>query len=71
MLMLNNKSKTIVRILAHPVSKEIADRRRRKTKLESKNTPSEKLLESLSWSIYITTIKDRILVMNTYIKHIV
>jgi len=58
-VMLNNKSKTLVRILAHPVSKEIADRRRRKTKLESKNTPSEKLLESLSWSIYITTIMDR------------
>ena len=57
--MLNNKSKTIVRILAQPVSKEIADKRRRKTKAESKNTPSEKLLESLSWSIYITTIMDR------------
>lgn len=58
-VMLNNKSKTIVRILAQPVSKEIADKRRRKTKAESKNTPSEKLLESLSWSIYITTITDQ------------
>lgn len=58
-VMLNNKSKTIVRILAQPVSKEIADKRRRKTKAESKNTPSQQLLASLSWSIYITTIMDQ------------
>ncbi len=56
--MLNNKTKTIVRILAHPVSKEVADNRRMKAKKENKNPPSKEYLALLSWSIYITTITD-------------
>lgn len=57
-VMLNNESKTIVRILAYPVSKAIADCRRMKAKNEKKKQPSKEYLESLSWSIYITTITD-------------
>lgn len=57
-IMLNNKPKTIVRLLAYPVSQEIADKRRMKAKKENKTYPSKELLESMSWSIYITTITD-------------
>ena len=57
-IMLNNKTKTIVRLLAYPVSQEIADKRRMKAKKENKTYPSKELLESMSWSIYITTITD-------------
>ena len=57
-IMLNNETKTIVRLLAYPVSKEIADNRRMKAKNENKKPPSKEYLESLSWSIYITTITD-------------
>ena len=57
-IMLNNKTKTIVRLLAYPVSKEIADNRRMKAKNENRKLPSEEYLESLSWSLYIITITD-------------
>lgn len=57
-IMLNNKAKTIVRLLAYPVSKEVADNRRMKAKKENKKKPSKEYLASLSWSIYITTITD-------------
>jgi len=49
---------TIVRLIAFPVSDEIANSRRRKAKKEMKNTPSKELLELLSWSIFITTIPE-------------
>jgi len=58
-IMLNNETKTIVRLLAYPVSKEVADSRRRKAKNENRIPPSKEYLESLSWSIYITTITDQ------------
>lgn len=57
-IMLNNKTKTIVRLLAYPVSKELADNRRMKAKNENRILPSKEYLESLSWSIYIITITD-------------
>lgn len=60
-IMLNNKAKTIVRLLAYPVSKQIADKRRMKAKKENKNYPSKNYLESLSWSIYITTITEELI----------
>jgi hypothetical protein len=58
---LNNKEKTIVRILSAPVTKEVADERRRKAKKESstKNHTKE-FLKQLDWSIFIVTIpKDK------------
>lgn len=57
-IMLNNEAKTIVRLIAYPVSTEVADNRRRKAKKENKKTPSTEYLELLSWSIYLTTITD-------------
>lgn len=57
-VMLNNEAKTIVRLVAYPVLKEVADNRRRKAKNEKKQSPTKEYLESLSWSIYITTITD-------------
>jgi len=53
---LNNKAKTIVRLIALPVSGEIAENRRRKAKKELKGTPTADYLELLGWSIYLTTI---------------
>ena len=57
-IMLNNESKTIVRIVACPVSKEVAGERKTKAKKENKKAPSKEYLELLSWSIYITTITN-------------
>jgi len=58
---LNNKEKTIVRIISSPVDKSVADERRRKTKKEIRGkNPSKKLLEQLDWTIFIVTIpKDK------------
>lgn len=53
---LNNKAKTTVRLIAFPVSEEIAENRRRKAKKELKNTAPAGYLELLGWSIYLTTI---------------
>lgn len=57
-IMLNNEAKTIVRLIAYPVSTEVADNRRRRAKKENRKTPSTEYLELLSWSIYLTTITD-------------
>ena len=56
MVKLNNKDKTVIRLLATPVSKEIADERRRKAKKELKKTPPADYLELLGWSIFLTTV---------------
>ena len=56
MVRLQDSESTIVRLIAFPVSEEIVNNRRRKAKKEMKHTPSEELLELLSWSIFITTI---------------
>jgi Transposase DDE domain len=53
---LNDDKATIVRIMAAPVSEELANTRRMKAKKESKHTPSAECLELMAWSIFITTI---------------
>jgi hypothetical protein len=53
---LNNENGTKIRIVACPVSEEIANRRRMKAKKEAKNTPSKECLALMSWSIFITTL---------------
>ncbi len=55
-VMLNNKDKTIVRLVASAVDDKIANSRRRKAKKEKKTFPSKEYLELMAWSIYITTI---------------
>jgi len=58
---LNNKEKTIVRIISSPVNKTVANERRRKAKKENKGkNPSKEYLEQLDWTIFIITIpKDK------------
>lgn len=56
---LNNKSKTMVRIITAPISKDLANKRRRKAKKENKHNPSKEYLTLLGWSIYITTIDEQ------------
>jgi hypothetical protein len=55
-VILNNESSTKIRIVAVPVSEEIANRRRMKAKKEAKNEPSKDCLALMSWSIFVTTI---------------
>jgi len=54
---LNDKKRTKVRLLAMPVSAEIASLRRMKAKKEIRgHNPSPELLFLMSWTIFITTI---------------
>jgi len=52
---LNVSPETVVRIVAEPISSEIANNRIRKAKKENKNFSSE-YLKMLEWSIYITNL---------------
>lgn len=56
MIKLNNREKTLVRLIAFPVPKKLADIRRRKAKIENRYYPKSEYLEILGWSIFITTI---------------
>jgi hypothetical protein len=58
-VILNNESRTKVRIVALPVSEEIANRRRMKAKKEAKKEPGKECLALMSWSIFITTISKQ------------
>jgi hypothetical protein len=54
---LNDKSRTVVRIVAELVSAEIANTRRMNAKKNArKSIPSEDYLALMGWTIYITTI---------------
>jgi hypothetical protein len=53
---LNNKARTKVRMLAAPVSEEVAAERRRKANKELKGIPPAGYLELLGWSIFLTTV---------------
>jgi hypothetical protein len=54
---LNDSDHTLVRLVAVPVSTELANERRRKLKREMrKHNPSPELLQLMSWTIFITTI---------------
>lgn len=54
---LKNESHTKVRLIAMPVSNEVANKRRMKAKKEFKgHSPSSELLELMSWNVFLTTI---------------
>lgn len=53
---LNDKERTVARIVAEPVNQKVADERRRKAMKENKSAPSKEYLGLLSWSIFITTL---------------
>ena len=56
-VLLNNDRRTPVRLLATPVSKEIADLRRMRAKKETKgHNPSQAVLELMDWTIFLTNI---------------
>ncbi len=53
------KEKVLVRLMAAPVCEETANIRRMKAKKETKGrSPSGEILELMSWTIFITTIKS-------------
>lgn len=54
---LNASPQTVVRIVAEPVSSEIANKRIRKAKKENKNL-SRDYIKMLEWSIYITNLES-------------
>jgi DDE family transposase len=56
---LNNQNGTKIRVVAMPVSEELANRRRMKAKKEAKRVPGRECLALMSWSIFITTISER------------
>jgi hypothetical protein len=54
---LNNKNQTKVRVVAVPVSQEVANIRKMKAKKESKgHNPSQGVLKLMEWTIFITNI---------------
>lgn len=54
-----------VRLMAAPVSEEVANLRRMKARKESKgHAPSEDLLRLMSWSIFIVTLEDPALTLH-------
>lgn len=54
---MNNKVKSVVRLIAFPASEEVAESRRRKARKELKRTLSADYLELQGWFIYLTTIE--------------
>lgn len=56
-VLLNNRERTRVRLLAAPVSKETADLRRMRARKETKgHNPSKAMLELMDWTIFLTNI---------------
>jgi len=56
---LNDNYRTKVRLVAMPVSEEVANQRRRKAKKETMgHNPSKLVLELMGWTIFVTTISD-------------
>ena len=54
---LNDNKRTVVRLIAKPVTPEIANLRRMKAKKDMRgHNPSPEILSLMSWTIYITTI---------------
>ncbi len=58
-VILNNERCTKIRVVALPVSEEIANRRRMKAKKEAHKEPGKDCLALMSWSIFITTISKQ------------
>lgn len=66
---LNNKDKTIVRLVSAPLKEGAINERRRKVKKDLKiKNPSKEYLEQLQWSIYITTVENSEIKFNDIMK---
>jgi len=69
MILAGSKEKHKVRIIAAPVSEEIANVRRMKAKKESKSkNPSKEYLELMSWNIFVITISTPEITFETVLK---
>jgi len=69
MVLVGSKEKYKVRIIAAPVSEEIANLRRMKAKKESNSKkPSKELLELMSWNIFVITISAPELTIEIVLK---
>ena len=69
MILAGSKEKHKVRIMAAPVSEEIANVRRMKAKKESKSkNPSKEYLELMSWNIFVITISTPEITFETVLK---
>jgi hypothetical protein len=56
-VLINNRERTRLRLLAAPVSKEIADLRRMRAKKETRGqNPSKAMLGLVDWTIFLTNI---------------
>ncbi|MDP3929896.1 MAG: IS4 family transposase [Bacteroidota bacterium] len=58
MVRISSPNGPMVRLIAIPVCNNLANHRRASLKKSSKSTPQKDLLALLSWSIFITSIKD-------------
>lgn len=56
MVRVDSNNGPVIRLLADPVSEELANQRRAKLKKEAKTFPSKELLALLSWSIFLTSV---------------
>lgn len=67
---LNDKERTLVRLVTAQVSEETANKRRMKAKKENKSTPSKGYLIQQNWTIFLTTISkedaDFVSILNIY-----
>jgi hypothetical protein len=55
MVALNDREKTLLRLVAAPVGREVADMRRRKAKKETRgHKPSVEMLALMDWTIFLT-----------------
>ena len=58
MVRLKDEHGPVVRLVANAINEELANRRRQKLKETASSKPSKECLELLSWSIFITSIKQ-------------
>jgi hypothetical protein len=58
----------VVRLIAMPVSVELANNRRAQLKKTAKHTPQKEVLALLSWSIFITSIDDKYIAYDEIFK---
>jgi hypothetical protein len=69
LVMLNEEDNTIIRLVAHPVDKQTADKRRRKAKKEMKgHNPNKEFMELQSWTIFLTTLDANQADFNTLLE---
>lgn len=67
-IVLGNNEKLPLRLIAIPVSEQIASTRRRKAKRDCRSNPGKEHLALLGWNIFITNIPRSILIEDVIVK---